>query len=50
MVLGTSIYTFTAIGDLDGDASLSTFELNVGLDEGNQLYRNGAIFVQNELE
>jgi type IV pilus assembly protein PilA len=49
-VLGTSIYTFTATGDLDGDATQSTFELNVGLDEGNQLYRNGSIFVQNELE
>lgn len=48
--VGTSIYSLNAIGDLDGDGVLSLFQLNVGVDQGNTLYRNAEIFVQNELE
>lgn len=48
--VGTSVYTFRAIGDLDGDTTTSLFELNVGVDQGNALYRNAEIYTQNELE
>lgn len=47
---GSSIYTFEAHGDLDGDMAISTFELNVGVDPDNELYRGGAIFTNAELE
>jgi len=49
-VVGAHIYTFAANGDLDADMVPSLFELAVGLDEGNTLYRNGALYVSNELE
>jgi len=48
--LGVQVYAMRANGDLDGDGNLSLFELAVGVGEGNQLYSNGAIFSQNELE
>ena len=48
--VGTHVYTFAANGDLDGDGVQSLFELAVGIDEGNVLYRNGALYVANELE
>lgn len=46
----TSIYSFDAIGNLDGDTVLSTFEIAVGSDESNQLYRTPGIYIANELE
>jgi len=49
-MVGDSIYTLQAFGDLDGDGTMSTFELAVGVDEGNQLYRNAEIFRNLELE
>ena len=48
--VGTTVYTFAANGDLDGDMSISTFELSVGVDQGNTLYRNAEIFTNLELE
>ena len=48
--VGTRIYQLQAIGDLDQDDVDSLFELSVGVDQGNTLYRNAEIFVQNELE
>lgn len=48
--VGNRIYQMQAIGDLDADTVDSLFELSVGVDQGNTLYRNAEIFVQNELE
>lgn len=49
-IVGAAIYTFRALGDLDMDGTMSTFELSAGIDEGNTLYRNAEIYVENELE
>jgi type IV pilus assembly protein PilA len=46
----TPQYTFQAVGDLDGDSSLSTFELAAGSDSANNLYRAPGFYVVNELE
>jgi type IV pilus assembly protein PilA len=46
----TQIYALQAVGDLDGDSVDSLFELAVGVDQGNTLYRNAEIFTENELE
>ena len=46
----TTVYTFQAAGDLDGDATTSLFEISAGTDPNNELYRGGGFFVQNELE
>ncbi len=48
--VGTRLYQMRANGDLDGDDVSSLYELSVGVDEGNTLYRNGAIYVEAELE
>lgn len=48
--VGAQVYQMDAIGDLDADGTTSLFQLAVGVDEGNTLYRNAEIFVQNELE
>ncbi|MEM9067800.1 MAG: prepilin-type N-terminal cleavage/methylation domain-containing protein [Myxococcota bacterium] len=48
--VGAQVYAFQGIGDLDNDGQMSLFELAAGVDEGNTLYRNAEIFVQNELE
>lgn len=44
------IYTFAANGDLDGNGTKSTFELAVGSNAQNELYRAPGIFTANELE
>jgi prepilin-type N-terminal cleavage/methylation domain-containing protein len=44
------LYTFFANGDLDGDGTLSTFELAVGSSETNQLYHSRGLFITNEVE
>ena len=46
----TRIYTFTANGDLNGDGVQSTFELAIGSDASNNLFRAPGIYVVNELE
>ena len=46
---GIQIYSFQAMGDLDNDGTQSLIELAAGVD-GTNLYRNGAVFQQNELE
>jgi len=48
--ISTSVYTLRATGNLDADTVSSIFELNVGVDEGNALYRNAEIFAQDALE
>ena len=49
-VANQNIYTFTAHGDLDGDSSMSTFELAVGSDRHAQLYHAPQIYIHDELE
>ena len=44
------IYRFNAWGDLDGDMTLSEFELAVGSNADNELYRSPGFFIVNELE
>lgn len=45
-----AVYTFRATGNLDGDTVYSTFELAIGVESGNSLYRNAEIYSENELE
>lgn len=49
-VAGAAQYTFQAQGDLDGDGVLSTFELSVGSDQQNELFRAPGYYIVNELE
>ena len=44
------IYTFQAHGDLDGDGTPSTFEIQCGTNANNELYRSAGIYVEDELE
>lgn len=46
---GVALYTLMAHADLDGDEDYSTFNLYVGVGEGQQVYR-GAVEPINELE
>lgn len=46
----TTIYTFHATGDLDGDGETSLFEVSAGSDDSNQLYRSPGIYRIDELE
>ncbi|HET8936445.1 MAG TPA: prepilin-type N-terminal cleavage/methylation domain-containing protein [Polyangiales bacterium] len=45
-----AVYTFYANGDLDGDSTLSTFELAAGTDGDNSLYHAKGFFINNEIE
>ena len=45
-----NVYTFIAHGDLDGDGTLSTFELAVGANDTNQLFHARGIYILNEVE
>ena len=44
------LYTFAAVGDLDGDMTTSLFEIQAGSNAENVLMRTPGIFRQNELE
>jgi type IV pilus assembly protein PilA len=46
----TSVYTFIAKGDLDGDLILSTFELASGTDKDATLYHAKGFYIVNEIE
>jgi type IV pilus assembly protein PilA len=46
----TPTYTFQAIGDLDRDLVLSTFEMSAGSSEENELYHSPGLYIVNELE
>jgi len=46
----TTVYTFTAHGDLDGDDTISTFELAAGTSAENELYKARGFYVENEVE
>jgi prepilin-type N-terminal cleavage/methylation domain-containing protein len=45
-----ALYTFYANGDLDGDGTLSTFELVAGSSSDNVLYHARAIYIAKETE
>lgn len=44
------VYTLRALGDLDNDTTLSTFEQAVGSNSENELYRSRGFYVNNETE
>jgi type IV pilus assembly protein PilA len=46
----TAVYTFYARGDLDGDTTLSTFELATQVDGDNTLYHARGFYIVNEIE
>jgi len=46
----TSVYTFYANGDLDGDGTQSTFELAAGTDKDTTLYHAKGFYIVNEIE
>ena len=48
--MSSRVYTFIAHGDLDGDGTLSTFELAVGSSETHQLYHARGMYIRNEIE
>jgi type IV pilus assembly protein PilA len=50
MASNDTIYTFQAMGDLDGDMATSTFEIAAGSSTQNVLMRAPGIYRQNELE
>jgi len=47
---GTDLYDFFAYGDLDGDGTLSTFEMSAGSNNQNELYRAPGIVETDPLE
>ncbi len=46
----TALYTFVAMGDLDGDNVFSRFELAAGSDASNVMYHSVGVYVANEGE
>ncbi len=49
-MINVAQYTFQALGDLDGDGNLSTFELAAASDSSNNLMRAPGFYIVNELE
>jgi type IV pilus assembly protein PilA len=47
---GTTVYTFIANGDLDGDNTNSTFELATQVDNDNTLFHARGFYIVNEIE
>jgi hypothetical protein len=47
---GEAIYSFQAVGDLDGDSTTSLFEISAGSSTQNELYRSPGVYRENELE
>ncbi|MCB9707615.1 MAG: prepilin-type N-terminal cleavage/methylation domain-containing protein [Myxococcales bacterium] len=50
MGASTTLYTFMAMGDLDGDSVFSRFELATGSDASNVLYHSVGMYIVNESE
>ena len=48
--VGIPVYTLFANGDLDGDATLSTFEVAVRADANAQLSRSIGFYINEETE
>lgn len=49
-VSNAGLYTFRAVGNLDNDTDLSTFELAAGSDPSNELYHAAGFYIVNETE
>jgi type IV pilus assembly protein PilA len=49
-VASTTMYTFFAEGDLDGDTTKSRFELAAGTDEQTTLYHARGFYIKDEIE
>ena len=47
---GMSIYSFRAMGDLDGDGTQSLFELSVGVNAEQEVFRAPGFYITEELE
>jgi prepilin-type N-terminal cleavage/methylation domain-containing protein len=47
---GIPLYQLRAVGDLDDDGTTSLFQLAVGSDEHNELYRARTFYIDNETE
>lgn len=45
-----ALYSFQAIGDLDGDGTTSLFEMTAGSSDGNELYRSPGVYRERPLE
>lgn len=43
-------YTFAGQGDLDGDTTLSNFEVAVGISTSNEIFRAPGFYIEDELE
>jgi type IV pilus assembly protein PilA len=50
MLANKSMYTFFAVGNLDGDSTSSRFELAAGTDEQTTLYHARGFYIQDEIE
>ncbi len=50
MGASTTLYTFLAMGNLDGDSVFSRFELATGSDASNVLYHSVGMYIVNESE
>jgi len=46
----TAMYTFFAVGNLDGDSTSSRFELAAGTDDQTTLYHARGFYIQDEIE
>jgi type IV pilus assembly protein PilA len=49
-VAGATGHTLTAVGDLDGDSTTSSFSLATGANTENELYHATGFYIQNETE
>jgi type IV pilus assembly protein PilA len=47
---GAELYSFQAVGNLDGAGLTSLFEIQAGASQTNELFRSPGIYVENELE
>jgi len=45
-----NVYTLFANGDLDGDGTMSVFELAIATDSNNELYHSRGMYIEHELE
>ncbi|MGE0789723.1 MAG: type IV pilin protein [Sandaracinaceae bacterium] len=49
-IMGETLYSFRAEGDLDGDGATSLYELSAGSSSQNELMRSPGLYRQSELE
>jgi hypothetical protein len=44
------VYTFSAVGDLDGDGIRSRFEVSAGYNRSYEMFRSSGVYAERELE